>query len=168
MASVLFKPDLVYNTEPFGLDKRLLRATGHTHSNAALFGWQQDIEEEATFLISIQLILTTSVAKNREARFLNNIPGYEVLYLGMKFCTWVWNFEHGYEFFVTGHEVLNPGMKFCTRAWSFVPGHEVLYPGMKFSTWVLLNCFANLHLSCMQKLCEKPIFSYSLTTSNTT
>jgi hypothetical protein len=50
-------------------------------------------------------------------------------YLGMKFCTWVWNF-------VPGYEMLYLGMKFCTWVWNFVPGYEISYWSTKSDFWV--------------------------------
>jgi hypothetical protein len=52
----------------------------------------------------------------------NFVRGYEILFLGMKFCTRVWSF-------VPGYEVFSSGMKFSPRVWSFVPGYD-------FCTWV--------------------------------
>jgi hypothetical protein len=67
-----------------------------------------------------------------------NTPRYEVVYpglfVGMKFCSWVWCF-------VSGFDVLFLGLMFCFWVWCFVSSLifcfwvDILFLGLKFCFW---------------------------------
>jgi hypothetical protein len=92
-------------------------AVGHVHKRVATLSRRKfslGTLNLCTMMQILNTLLSTGPAfvGSTQSSVSRNIPKYEILYLGMKFCTWVWN---------------------------FIPGYEILYLGMQFWTWVWKN-----------------------------